>query len=138
MASGQSAQRWSDDVSEESPPRTGRASAALRALDEDVELARRRVWHRIEDGIELERRRRRRRARWLGGSIAAAVAAVAVLVPVAMNAGGGSGSSAPEQHQVSLGSVADMLGSRPPTDADTSDPEQFFRDFVTEASTGAE
>ncbi len=124
-------------MSDETLPHTGRAASAFRALDEDVELARRRVWHRIQDGIELERRRRRRRARWLGGGIAAAVAAVAVLVPVAMNLGG-SGSSAPQPHEVSLGSVAAMLGDQPGANGDAADPEQFFTNFVTEASTGAE
>ncbi len=118
-------------------PRTGRASAAFRALDEDVALARRRVWHRIQDGIELERRRRRRRARWLGGGLAAAVAAAAVLVPVAMNVGGSSGST-PQPHEVSLGSVAAMLGAQTDANGNVADPDQFFANFVAEASDAPE
>lgn len=125
-------------MSDETLPHRGRAASAFRALDEDAELARRRVWHRIQDGIEMERRRRRRRARWFGGGIAAAVAAAAVLVPAAMNLGGGSGSSTPQQHEVSLGSVAAMLGDEAAANGDSDDPGQFLTNFVTEASTGAE
>ena len=125
-------------MSDETLPRTGRAASAFRALGEDVELARRRVWHRIQDGIEMERRRRRRRARWLGGGIAAAVAAAAVLVPVAMNLGGGSGASTPQQHEVSLSSVAAMLGDEGAANGEAPDADQFLTNFVTEASTGAE
>ena len=125
-------------MSDETLPRTGRAASAFRALDEDVEMARRRVWHRIQDGIELERRRRRGRARWLGGGIAAAVATVAILVPLAMNLGGGSGAASPQPHEVSLGSVAAMLGDQAATNGDAAGADQFLTNFVTEASTGAE
>ena len=125
-------------MSDETLPRTGRAASAFSALDGDIELARRRVWHRIQDGIELKRRRQRLRARWLGGGIAAAVAAVAVLVPVAMNLGGGSGGSRPQSHEVSVESVAQMLGMRPPAAGHAVDAEQFLTSFVTEASSGAQ
>jgi hypothetical protein len=48
-----------DDVSDETLPRTGHGASAFGVLDEDMELARGRVWRRIQEGMELERRRRR-------------------------------------------------------------------------------
>ncbi len=125
-------------MSDDTLPHRLRAASALRALDEDVELARRRVWRRIQDGIELERRRERRRMRWLAGGVAAAVTAVAVLVPVAMNLGGGSAGPAPQQHDVSLASVAAMLGDQPGANGQSTDPEQFLTNFVTQATAGSE
>ncbi len=124
-------------MSDDTLPHRGHASA-FHALDDDLELARRRVWHRIQDGIELERRRQHRRMRWLAGGLAAAVAAVAVLVPVAMNLGGGSGNSTPQQHEVSLDSVAAMLGDQPTANGNATDPEQFLTNFVSQATAGSE
>ncbi len=125
-------------MSDEILPHTGRATSAFRALDEDIDLARRRVWHRIQGGIELERRRQRRRARWIAGGIAAAAAAAAVLVPVAMNLSGRPGNPAPQRHEVSVESVAQMLGMRPAAAGQAVDADQFLTAFVTEASTGAQ
>jgi hypothetical protein len=66
-------------VSDETRPPTGRGASFFGALDHDMEHVRQRVWRRVQEGMELERRRRQGRALWLHLSIATAVAAAAMI-----------------------------------------------------------
>ena len=65
-------------MTENERPARSRAVEAFRALDSGSELAKRRVWRRVEAGIADDRRRSRRRLGWMAGIAASAVAALAI------------------------------------------------------------
>lgn len=102
----------------------GRTSQALRALHEGEELARLRIWQRVRDGMEAERRRRRRR-QWLTGGagiVAACVAGIAVLAPGVFeqeSAGGGKATA------VSSDAVWEMLSAQPGADRGVASLQEF-------------
>jgi hypothetical protein len=82
----------SNDVSDETLRRAGRGGSAFGALDEDMGLARRRVWRRIQEGMEREQRRRRqRRTMWRLLLISTVVLALLLAVLAARSLSGGVG-----------------------------------------------
>jgi len=106
-----------------------------------ADLAKRRVWHRVELGIAGDRLRRRRRLGWMAGIAASAVAALALVMPSALNAAHTwAEPSAQEQQRVAVEAVMEMLGGQQAhaaTAGDTSGVADFASYLVTEANTGA-
>lgn len=102
----------------------GRTSQALRALHEGEEMARLRVWQRVRDGMELERRRRRRR-QWLTGAAgvaAACVAGMALFAPDIFSQGSaGSGQAA----SVSGEAMWEMMAAQPGADQRMASLQEF-------------
>ena len=122
-------------------PRRGRAAEAFRALDTGTELAKRRVWHRVELSIAEDRLRRRRRLRWMAGIAASAVAALTLVLPSALGAAQTwAEPSAQEQQRVAVDAVMEMLGGQQAHNApggDAAGAGDFASYLVTEANTGA-
>jgi hypothetical protein len=122
--------------------RRGRAAEAFRALDAGGDLAKRRVWHRVELGIAEDRMRRRRRLAWMAGIAASAVAALALVLPSALDAAQTwAEPSAQEQQRVAVAAVMEMLGGQQAHSApggDASGVSDFAGYLVTEANTGAD
>jgi hypothetical protein len=129
------------NVPETGRPRRRRAAEAFRALDAGGEIARRRVWRRVEAGIGEDQLRRRRRLRWMAGIAASAVAAVALVLPSALGAAERwSEPSAQEQQRVAVEAVMQMLGGQQAHGApagDASGVNDFASYLVTEADAGA-
>ena len=133
-------------VTENERPARSRAAEAFRALDSGSELAKRRVWRRVEAGIADDRRRGRRRLGWMAGLIASAVAALALALPAALDAvRTWYEPSQQEQQRVAVSAVMEMLGRQygggnGANAAASDNVEQFAQYLVTstEAKTGAE
>lgn len=104
---------------------------ALRALDEGGELARRRVWVRVQHGIKLDRQRRRRQV-WAGGLGAGMVAALVLGAFVALDGSGGSADvSREKQISIAASSAFSEIAADSPTD------DAALKEFVWYLLTGA-
>ena len=133
-------------VTEHKRPARSRAAEAFRALDSGSELAKRRVWRRVEAVVADDRRRRSRRLGLMAGIAASAVAALAIAAPAALDAARSwYEPSQQEQQRVAVSAVMEMLGAQAAggNDANATDSdnvEQFAQYLVTsvEAKTGAE
>lgn len=119
-----------------------RATEAFRALDEGGDLAKRRVWRRVEQGLSEDRAQRRRRLGWMAGIAASAVAALAFVLPPALGtARSWYEPSRQEQQRVAVNAVMEMLNKHVATGAtsgDTTDIENLAQYLVTEAHAGGE
>lgn len=133
-------------MTEKERPSRSRAAEAFRALDSGSELAKRRVWRRVEARVSDDRRRGRGRLGWMAGIVASAVAALAIAAPTALDAARSwYEPSQQEQQRVAVNAVMEMLGAQAgggngANSADSDDVEQFVQYLVTstEAKTGAE
>lgn len=131
-------------MTENERPNRSRAADALRDLNTGADLARRRVWRRVEAGIADDRRGRRRLG-WAVGIAASAVAAIAILLPTALNAARAwYEPSQQEQQRVAVNAVLEMLGQQPggengESTAGSDNVDQFVQYLVTstEAKPGA-
>jgi uncharacterized membrane protein len=113
-------------------PDRRRLSEMLAPLAAGEELARRRVWNRVQAGVSA-RETRARRNRWLAGGGAAVAASLAIFV---VTLTGGSSQQAPHtasSEQVALGAVLEMLGASPDGLSEGQAMEQFVSYLVTEA-----
>lgn len=130
-------------------PRRSRAAEAFRSLDAGSDLARRRVWRRVEQQMSDDHRRSRRRLGWAAGIAASAVAALAIVLPSVSSAvRAWYQPSSQEQQRVAVSAVFEMLGQQQA--GNTSDAsasvtssdgvEQFVQYLVTstEEKTGAQ
>jgi hypothetical protein len=113
----------------------GRAARAFHSLEEGDELARRRIWTKVQLGIQLDRRRRHRRARLSAGA-AALVASIAVGVAAIWQpfAGADDGTA----KTVSVDAVWDMLASQPGASAEHGSLDEFVLSVAVEEQTGAQ
>jgi hypothetical protein len=112
----------------------GRTAEALRALAGGEELARRRVWARVQQGIAEDRRRRKRRG-WITGAGLGLVASLAIAAPVAWQSM--SSSSMETSGSVSAEAVWEMLSSQPGASDDYGSLQEFVLSAAGEAQTGA-
>lgn len=119
-----------------------RAAEAFRTLEAGGDLAKRRVWQRVERGIDEDRRRRKRRLGWMAGMAAGAVAALMLVLPPALDAARSwSEPSRQEQQRVAVSAVMEILGeqqARSASGGDASGMGDFVQYLVTEANTGAQ
>ena len=113
----------------------GRTVEALHALDEGGELARRRVWLQVQQGIAEDRRRRKRRMRIAGVGLGL-VASLAIAAPVAWQSM--SSPSMETSGSISAEAVWEMLSSQPGTSDDYGSLQEFVLSAAGEAQTGAQ
>ena len=130
----------------EQPPRS-RAAEAFRALNAGSELAKHRVWRRVEQGLAEERRRARRRLGWASGIVAGVAVAAAITMPAILGAARTwYEPSQQEEQRVAVSAVLEMLGRQygaagngSASNVDSDQMDQFAQYLVTstEAKTGA-
>lgn len=131
----------------EQPPRS-RAAEAFRALGDGGELAKHRVWRRVEQGLAEERRRARTRLGWVAGSAAGVAVALAITMPAVLGAARTwYEPTQQEEQRVAVRAVMEMLsqqygaaGNGSASSADSDQMDQFAQYLVTstEAKTGAD
>lgn len=113
----------------------GRAAHGLSSLEEGGELARRRVWTKVQRGIALDRQRRRRRAGFASGAgaLVAALAVGFVMVWQPFSSADSDGTKA-----VSVDAVWEMLSSQPGATEEHGSLDEFVLSIAGEAQTGAQ
>lgn len=118
-----------------------RAADAFRALDTGGDLAKRRVWRRVERGLATRGLRGQRRLGWIAGIAASAAAAFVFILPPALSAARTwYEPSQQEQQHVAVKAVMEMLGgqqARGTSSGDTTGLGDFAHFLVTGTDTGA-